>query len=278
MLAGPGEDEINVINEFVSQHDMHYKSINFGEDLIKEMIMSSIFGIPMSANTAMSAYRLMVQRVTRVSKHYNDFQNLSVKVQGILLKHNADLVVSLRGASFFQMKTGLDQILTSLGLQDLESAKNMILTTLKSNSTKEEDYKKIEYKKWTSGFNTVQKTPDQTASEKRYDFLLSRIGKAVAFNQNLIKMLSYILIFCSDFHDEDIDLDEKTNVGKAQEKLIIMVQRYIFATYPDEMAGVVFAGLMECLGNLRELVFIKNKRKKAQTPTTDSNVSSEMVH
>ena len=107
MLAGPGEDEINVINEFVSQHDMHYKSINFGEDLIKEMIMSSIFGIPMSANTAMSAYRLMVQRVTRVSKHYNDFQSLSVKVQGILLKHNADLVVSLRGASFFQMKTGL---------------------------------------------------------------------------------------------------------------------------------------------------------------------------
>ena len=278
MLAGPGEDEINVINEFVSQHDMHYKSINFGEDLIKEMIMSSIFGIPMSANTAMSAYRLMVQRVTRVSKHYNDFQSLSVKVQGILLKHNADLVVSLRGASFFQMKTGLDQILTSLGLQDLESAKNMILTTLKSNSTNEEDYKKIDYKKWTSGFNTVQKTPDQTASEKRYDILLSRIGKAVAFNQNLIKMLSYILIFCSDFHDEDIDLDEKTNVGRAQEKLIIMVQRYIFATYPDEMAGVVFAGLMECLGNLRELVFIKNKRKKAQTPTTDSNVPSEMVH
>ena len=85
MLAGLGEDEINVVNDLVSQHDKHYKSVKFGEDLIKEMIMSSIFGIPMSANTAISAYRLMIQRVTRVAKHFEDFTNLSGKVQGELL-------------------------------------------------------------------------------------------------------------------------------------------------------------------------------------------------
>ena len=95
MLLGPGEDEIRVVNEFVKEHDKNYKSVNFGKDLIKEMIMSSIFGIPMSSNTAMSAYRLMVQRVTRVAKNFVDFRDLPFKVQEAMLKRNADLVVSL---------------------------------------------------------------------------------------------------------------------------------------------------------------------------------------
>ena len=274
MLVGPGEDEIRVVNELVDQHDKYYKSVNFGEDLIKEMIMSSIFGIPMGSNTAMSAYRLMVQRVTRVSKNFNDFSNLSVKVQGTLLKHNADLVVSLRGAAFFHMKTGLDQILTSLGFEDLETAKNMILTTLKSNSTKEGDYKKIEYKK----FNTIQKTAEQSAAEHRYDSLLSRIGAAVTFNQNLVKLLSYILIFCSDFSDDEIDVSDRTNIEKSQEKLISIAQRYVFATYPEEMASTVFSNLMECLGNLRELCFIKSKRRAVQERKNDMNSPATMVH
>ena len=274
MFVGPGEDEINVVNDIVNQHDKQYKSVNFGEDLIKEMIMSSIFGIPMSANTAISAYRLMIQRVTRVAKHFEDFTNLSGKVQGVLLKHNADLVVSLRGSAFFQMKTGLDQILTSLGFEDIETAKNMILTTLKSNSTKEEDYKKIDYKK----FNTIQKTADQTASEKRYGVLMSQIGSAVAFNQNLIKILSYVLIFCSDFSDDNIDVEERTTIEKVQKNLIQIVHRYVFATYPEEMASSVFSGMMECLGNLRELVFIKSKRANIQECTEKTNSSSTLVH
>jgi len=274
MFVGPGEDEINVVNDMVNQHDKHYKSVNFGEDLIKEMIMSSIFGIPMSANTAISAYRLMIQRVTRVSKHFEDFTNLPGKVQGVLLKRNADLVVSLRGSAFFQMKTGLDQILTSLGFEDIETAKNMILTTLKSNSTKEEDYKKIDYQK----FNTIQKTADQTASEKRYGVLLSQIGSAVAFNQNLIKILSYVLMFCSDFSDDDIDVEERTTIEKVQKNLIQIVQRYVFATYPEAMATSVFAGMMECLGNLRELVFIKSKRANIQESTEKTSPTSAMVH
>ena len=97
------------------------------------------------------------------------------------------------------MKTGLDQILTSLGFEDVETAKTMILTTLKSNNTKEEDYKKIDYKK----FNTIQKTADQTSAEQRYGILMSQIGSAVAFNQNLIKILSYVcLLYTSDAADE----------------------------------------------------------------------------
>ena len=44
-------------------HDRSYKSVNFGEDLIKEMLFSSVCRIPLSAKSTMTAYRLMIQRV-----------------------------------------------------------------------------------------------------------------------------------------------------------------------------------------------------------------------
>ena len=44
-----GNDVITMVDNLVDHHNFHYKSVNFGEDLIKEMIMSSIFGIPLSA-------------------------------------------------------------------------------------------------------------------------------------------------------------------------------------------------------------------------------------
>ena len=145
MLASPGVDEINAVSEFVSVHDKYYKSINMGEDVIKEMMMSSMFGIPLSTKAAMTAYRLMIERVTCVAQNFKDFMNLPCRVQKILLKHNADKVVSLRGAVFFQMENGLDQILSSLGINDLEPAKKMIQGTLRTHqNTKEETYKIID--------------------------------------------------------------------------------------------------------------------------------------
>ena len=268
MFASPGEDEINAVHELVRNHDRQYKSINFGEDLIKEMIMSSLFGIPLSAKAAMTAYRLMMQRVTRVAQNCTDFIDLPCRVQGALLKNNSDLVVSLQAAVFFKIKKhGLEQILSSLGIDDIETAKSMIAATLQSHSTTEEDYKKIDYKK----FNTLQEKADNTASEARYDILLSRVGATVGFNQNLIKVLSYVLLFCSDFRDERVEDTGRRGIEKAQEGLIAILQRYIFATYPQNMATTVFAGTMECLGNLRELCFIKQQRRLAQvsnsTPT-----------
>ena len=38
-------DVIKVVQNIVNEHDFHYTSVNFGEDLIKEMIMASLFGI-----------------------------------------------------------------------------------------------------------------------------------------------------------------------------------------------------------------------------------------
>ena len=84
----------------------------------------------------MAAYRLMIQRVTRVAQSFNDFLDLPAITQTTLLKDNADMIVSLRGAVFFEnKKQGLDQILSSLGIEDLQSAREMIFATLKCQNT-----------------------------------------------------------------------------------------------------------------------------------------------
>ena len=50
-------------------------------------------------------------QVHKVATAFDPFSKLSMRTQAALLKHNADLVVSLRGAIFFESrKQGLDQV------------------------------------------------------------------------------------------------------------------------------------------------------------------------
>ena len=265
MLASPGVDEINAVSEFVSVHDKYYKSINMGEDVIKEMMMSSMFGIPLSTKAAMTAYRLMIERVTCVAQNFKDFMNLPCRVQKVLLKHNADKIVSLRGAVFFQMENGLDQILSSLGIDDLGPAKKMIQKTLLTHqNTKEETYKIIDYAK----FNTIQDRTDSPAAERRHDLLQSLVGNYVGFNQNLMKILSYVLIFCGDYKCDESKLKEVDieNIQKVQDGLIVFLRRYVSATYPQTMAKTVDERLMECVRNITEICFITKKRRLTEVP------------
>ncbi len=92
LIADVTADEISQIRAIARIHDINYKSINFGEELIKEMVMSSVFKVPLSPSATMTAYRLMIQRVTKVAQGFDPFVNLQYKMQSTLLKHNADLV------------------------------------------------------------------------------------------------------------------------------------------------------------------------------------------
>ena len=196
----------------------------------------------------------MIERVTKVAQNFGVFSSLPFKAQKVLLEHNLDLVVGLRVAYFFQMKTGLHQILTSLGFEEVESGKNMIRMTLNSNNIKEHDYKKIEYEKYNSMYNKEY----QRSVEEIGVILQSESRQSVPFNQSLIKILSYILLFCSDFSEDDLDLDLITNVQNVQKFLIHIAKRYVFSIYPEAIASSVFTKMMQCLEYLREFVRIEN--------------------
>jgi hypothetical protein len=254
LFSQAGNDDIMIVQKIVTSHEIQYKSINFGEDVIKEMIMSSVFGIPVSAKAAMTAYRLMIQRVARVAQNFSDFLDLPTVAQTTLLKNNADMIVSLRGAVFFEMKKqGLDQILSSLGIDDLQAAREMIFATLKCHNT----LKHIDYKT----FNTIQDKAEGVM-EKRYDQLLEQIGATIAFNPNIVILFSYILLFSSTRQDFDsIDDFFGDRVLRIHDMLIGLMERYLYAIFSNDIAKGVFSAIMNCVEDLRELTLIKKKRQ-----------------
>ena len=111
------DDERHLLDQLVNDHDTAYHSVNFGEVLIKEMLMCSMFGVAVSTSAAIQGYRLQVERITRIASSLNCFTNLHNLDQITLLKENADLLVSLQGAMFFdKRKKGVDQVLSSMGI------------------------------------------------------------------------------------------------------------------------------------------------------------------
>ena len=68
------------------------------------------------AKTNKFKFRICVERVTRIANSIEPFTSLYFDDQAALLKENADLLVSLRGAIFFDSKkNGVDQVLLSMG-------------------------------------------------------------------------------------------------------------------------------------------------------------------
>ncbi len=103
-------DAETILARFSDSYNTHYKSVNFGPTLLKEIIMCSLFGVNISPAAAMAAYRLMIERVARVAYGADIFKRLPAPAQSVLLRSNADLMVLLQGALFFHTGTqGLDQ-------------------------------------------------------------------------------------------------------------------------------------------------------------------------
>ena len=263
--------DVNIVTEIVSLHDKGYNSINLGKDVIKEMIQSSVSGTPITAKSATIAYRIILQRVILIAKQFAWFSNLPEKVQDALLQHNADMIINLRAAVFFQKhKQGLDQIRYSVGLDDIETVETMIVeeqqlhSSNKSNSLENYKrnyiriYKTIEYK----NFNTIQKIESDSPAEQRFDIILARVGECVDLDENLVIMLSYILLFSNDLIEERINVVKRKSIEKIQEDLISILQSYLYVTYPETAASKLFKNMLGCPGKLRELCSIMQRRQK----------------
>ena len=75
------------------------------------LFQCSAFDVRISTKTSMQAYKVMQQRVTCVALNLLEFNTLAPATQAALLRHNSDLIVSLRGAVFFEeKKQGMDQV------------------------------------------------------------------------------------------------------------------------------------------------------------------------
>ena len=122
------------------------------------MLFSSVVGTPLSVSSSVTAYRLMIQRVNSVATNFDPFSKLSVRTQTALLKHNSDLLVSLRAAVFFETNMqGLDQIVITLGISDCDFAHKLV------SDAKNQWINKINYR----AMNPIQKIEDSSPLEQR---------------------------------------------------------------------------------------------------------------
>ena len=89
----------------------------------------------------------------------------------------------------------MDQIILSLGVQDTEFAGKLI------KDARQQRINKIQY----SQMNPLQKIEASSPTEQRYLQLLERVGSAMAIDGNIVKILTYILIFMTEFVDDEFD-------------------------------------------------------------------------
>merc|ERR1712062_468298 len=113
-------------------------------------------------------------------------------------------------------KQGLDQIIVTLGINDCDFAKQII------RDASQQRINKIEY----TSMNGIQKIVSGSDSENRYNKLMERVGSSISFDINLSKILTYCLLFMSEFPD---DIEDRSEVQAVQETMIRMLQRYIYA-------------------------------------------------
>ena len=95
--------------------------------------------------------------------------------------------------------------------------------------------------------------------KERHQFLEARVKTKLKFEANVLTILGYVLLFCSDFADDGMNIEERRRIEKYQEKLVLLLQRYMYSNISQNIFSVRFTDVMETLVDLRELSDIINK-------------------
>eukprot|EP00095_Tigriopus_kingsejongensis_P003901 snap_masked-scaffold296_size217904-processed-gene-1.3 protein:Tk03901 transcript:snap_masked-scaffold296_size217904-processed-gene-1.3-mRNA-1 annotation:"retinoid x" len=173
----PTEDQF--IENITKIYDQQFRSVSLGEVIIKEMIVSSLYNVPISVSSSLSAYRLMVNRVTKIANSFDTFCTFPMRIKMALLKKNADPMVLLNGATFFS-ESAKEQIQVSMGEDDALSSGILI------DRSKEAIDKagSISYWNW----NTIQ-TYHSPDVEDVFSNQLKRLGTLLERNPVLLKLI-----------------------------------------------------------------------------------------
>ena len=223
-----------------------------GEKVLRSKIMASMFGIPLSPECHIEAYRLMLQRIIKVAQNFSAFNSLSSKLQNVLLKNNINMIFSLRAVAVDKHKRASDQLTSSLSPNDSEMVKALI-KDITSSPDKISKLKKIEYKTRMASFAIKDKY-----SADRHKLLETRAREKMSLNPCMISLISYVMLFSSDIDDPELNPNERRQVEKAQETLVVILQRYVYATCSRDIAYLRFSRIMESLMDLRELSDLMN--------------------
>ena len=252
MSMTPNLHDIQVATELSKKFDHDLCSISVGENVIRQKIMASMFGIPLSPECHVQAYRVMMQRIVKVALGYNPFISLPLNLQNILLKNNSMLIFSLRMIFMDQRRQGMEQLTNSLSPNDCEITKKLI-SDIRSSPDKISKLKKIDYKTKMARFGIKENN-----LLERHKLLETRVGERLNLTPLMMSLISYILLFSTDIDEHKVHSSEWRRIEKAQETLVLILQRYIYAHFSTDIAYLKFSRIMESLVDIRELCTIIN--------------------
>ena len=155
------------------------------------------------------------------------------------------LIFSLRLIFMDQRKPGME----TLSPHDCEKTKKLI-HEIRSSPDKTSKLK-IDYNTKMARFGIKEKT-----LLERHKLLEARVGERLNINPLMTSLISYILLFSTDI--EDVCSNELSRIEKAQETLVLILQRYIYANCSTNIAYLKFSRIMESLADIRELCHIIN--------------------
>ena len=243
------EDETRIIDKIVENYTLNYESINAGEYIIKQLVFSALFEVPVSENYLVASNRLLLQRIIKVAQNIPYFNDLPSRLQKVLLKHNAYMAVILRDTCYNEQNTKYGQITGVLGKEEQECSENMIKMLLKSNVNPNKNNKQ-------NYIATISRYMKRSELE-RVHLLIKTITPKVRYDPKIIILLSHVVLFCTDFNDECLTSEDRWRIQKIHEELTTILQRYLLATFPQSMATRGFLKVMETLVDIREIATIK---------------------
>ena len=88
---------------------------------------------------------------------------------------------------------------------------------------------------------------------KRYQTLKYDIRTKLAQDYNRAILIAYAALFTSDIYNEDLTDPERRKIGNIQEKIVMILQHYLYATNDISVSFVYFIQSIETLIKLREI-------------------------
>ena len=246
-FINPTKDIKTIVSDVVSNYDTNFKSVSIGNQILKQLLFSSLFGIPMSLECQKDVFRLTKQRVIKVATSFPAFHHLSHELQQNCLKSNISMLIAVRAATTANSGKPEDHMKRSCGPEDSEMAKRLIAEVAKERPPRHS----LKIVSRNQNFEFCDKR-----SKERYESVKSTVRKNVGYDPNLVILLSYISLFSCNHGTILSGRNEIKQLHGIQENLVLMLQRYIYAINPEEDASSRFTKAMETLVELNEVPHI----------------------
>ena len=246
-FINPKKDIKCIVEDVKCNYDKSFKSILIGSEILKQLLFSSIFGIPMSLQCQIAVFRLTKERLINVAANFPAFQQLSIRLQENCLRNNLPMLIAIRAATSSVSGKPEDHMRRSCGPEDTLIAENMISEVAKERPPR------VPLKILSRNQNFEFR---DRKSKERYDFLRNLVSENIGHDQNIVIILSYIALFSCNNDTTRTGEDEIKKLQSIQENLIQILQRYIYATYDLEATTCTLTKSIETLVALNEVQYL----------------------